>query len=174
MMPSIAIRKASEDDAEGMRGILVEIAEEGVHSAIDAPWTVEQERAYLRSLSEREAIQVALAGDQLVGFQSLDLWSAALTTMAHVGQLGTFVVPGHRGQGIGRALFRATVAFAHAADYEKFVIQVRASNTLAQRFYRGLGFAPAGRFTRQVRIGSAYDDEVLMELFLDPESDSGR
>jgi ribosomal protein S18 acetylase RimI-like enzyme len=42
--------------------------------------------------------------------------------------------------GIGRQLWHATEAFAREAGYRKLAIQVRASNTVAQSFYRGLGF----------------------------------
>jgi ribosomal protein S18 acetylase RimI-like enzyme len=45
------------------------------------------------------------------------------------------------------------------------VIQIRASNQAAQRFYRRLGFRACGRLKAQVRIDHEEDDEILMELF---------
>ena len=84
--------------------------------------------------------------------------------MAHVGQIGTFMLPAWRGRGVGRLLWAATLAFARAAGYRKLVIQVRASNSAAQTFYRGLGFQDCGRLSRQVVIDGVEDDEVLMEL----------
>ena len=63
-------------------------------------------------------------------------------------------------------LFAATLAFARAHAYRKFVIQVRASNTAAQAFYQSLGFSPCGRYSRHVLIDGIEDDEVLMEYFL--------
>jgi ribosomal protein S18 acetylase RimI-like enzyme len=70
----INIRRASETDSEAIVAIVQTIAAERLHSAIDRPWTVEQERAFLCSLTPREAIHVAVAaGGQVVGFQSLDL-----------------------------------------------------------------------------------------------------
>ena len=63
------------------------MAAERIHSAIDHAWTVEQETRYLESLTPREAFHVAVdAGAGIVGFQSLDLWSSVLSSMAHVGQ----------------------------------------------------------------------------------------
>ena len=63
--------------------------------------------------------------------------------MAHVAQLGTFVLPDWRGRGVGRALFDATRRFAGAAAYRKLVIQVRAANAPAHTFYRQMGFSDA-------------------------------
>ena len=89
-----------------------------------------------------------------------------LVSDAHVGQIGTFLRPEWRRQGIGEALFRSTVDFARKRDFLKFVIQVRSSNLSAQRFYQRLGFRECGRLTRQVRIGKQENDEIIMEFFL--------
>ena len=86
--------------------------------------------------------------------------------MAHVGQVGTFLLPEWRGQGVGRQLWNATLAFARDARYRKLVIYVRGSNTQAQAFYRHLGFHDCGRLARQVIVDGVEDDEVLMELFV--------
>jgi RimJ/RimL family protein N-acetyltransferase len=161
------VRKATPDDAEGIVRVLQVIAAERIHSAITLPWSVDQQREYLRSLSNREAFHVAVTADgEVAGYQSLDLYSPYLEAMNHVAQVGTFLHPQHRGQGMGRALFEATRAFAVDAGYRKIAIQVRGSNLSAQSFYQRLGFAPCGRLTAQVLIDGVPDDEVLMELFL--------
>ena len=163
----ITLRRATPDDAASITAIWQAIAAEKVYSAIDRPFTIEEERAYIQSLSAREAIFLAeTSTGQVVGFQSLDLWARHIGSMSHVAQLGTFVRREWRGRGVGRQLAQHTLAFARSVGYEKIVIFVRASNSGAQKFYAGLGFAPCGRFARQVKIAGEYDDEVLMELFL--------
>ena len=153
-------------DAAGIVAVLEAVVAERIQTAIERAWTVEQERRYLESLSLRERFHVAVdATAGIVGFQSLDLWSSLLPSMAHVGQVGTFLLPRWRGQGIGRQLWKETESFARKAGYLKQAIQVRASNTVAQQFYRGLGFQDCGRLTRQVIIDGVEDDEVLMEYF---------
>ena len=87
--------------------------------------------------------------------------------MAHVGQVGTFVLPSWRGQRVGRALFDVTRPFAVSAGYRKMVIQVRASNASALSFYQRLGFRECGRLRNQVVIDGKDDDEVVLELLLD-------
>lgn len=163
------IRRANLRDASGISAVLATVVAERVHSAISSAWTVEQETAYLASLSPREVIHVAIddAGI-IVGLQTLDRWSTYLDSMAHVGQVGTFLLPEYRGRGVGRALWNATRAFARSVGYRKIVIYVRGTNLRAQAFYQRLGFRECGRLTRQVIVDGVVDDEVLMEAFLTP------
>ena len=167
-MPSaLKIRSAVPEDAAGIVAVIAVVAAERIHSAIERAWTVEQERRYVESLSPPEVIHVAVDDTgRIVGLQALSLWSSTLTSMAHVGQIGTFILPAWRSRGIGRQLWDVTLPFARRAGYRKLLIQVRASNTPAYGFYRRLGFADCGRLTRQVVIDGVEDDEVLMELFL--------
>jgi ribosomal protein S18 acetylase RimI-like enzyme len=161
------IRRAVPEDAAGIVAVLDVVSAERIHSAIDRVWTVENERRYLEALSPREAIHVAVDEARgVVGLQILDRWSAILDSMAHVGQVGTFLLPAWRGLGVGRQLWNVTLAFARDARYRKLVICVRSSNANARAFYRHLGFQDCGRLTRQVMIDGVEDDEVLMELFV--------
>src|SRR5688572_25751410 len=107
--PHFQIRRATADDADGVAMVLRSVVSERIHSAIDRAWTPDQQRRYLESLSSREAFHVAIAGSGgVIGYQSLDLYSPVLPSMAHVGQLGTFLLPDWRGHGVGQALFNAT------------------------------------------------------------------
>jgi ribosomal protein S18 acetylase RimI-like enzyme len=169
--PTLSIRRAVPEDAAGIVAVLETVASERIHSAIDAVWSVEEERQYLKALSPREAVHVAVDEIRgIVGLQILDQWSSTLTSMAHVGQIGTLLLPDWRRQGLGRQLWNVTLTFARDAGYRKFVIQVRASNTAALGFYRRLGFVDCGRLTRQVIIDGVEDDEVVMERFVQEDA----
>lgn len=164
---AFSIRAASESDAEAIIAILEGIASEQIYTAINKPWSAHRQRGHLRSLSPRETVQVAeTEGHVVIGYQTLELWAPTVDSMAHVGQIGTFLRPEWRRQGIGEALFENTVKFARNHDFRKFVIQVRSSNVAAQNFYGRLGFRTCGRLARQVRIGQQEDDEIIMEYFL--------
>ena len=164
--PAIRIRRATGNDSVQIVAIWQKIAAERIHSAIDVPWTVEDERKYIDSLSPREVVHLATTeAGEIVGFQSLDLWEPTITSMKHVAQIGTFLLPEWRRHGVGKVLFATTQEFAKNAGYDKAVIQVRASNHAAQSFYRQLGFRACGRLKRQVRIDGEEDDEIFMELF---------
>jgi GNAT superfamily N-acetyltransferase len=53
----------------------------------------------------------------VIDYQTRDLWVPTLDSMAHVGQLGTFLRPEWRRQGIGEALFRGALDFARERDF---------------------------------------------------------
>src|SRR5262245_51235232 len=100
------VRKALADDAQGIVGIVQTVVAEQVYSAIVDPWNIEQQREHLLRLSDREAFHVAESEDgKILGFQALELYSPIFRSMSHVGQVGTFMLPSIRGQGVGRALF---------------------------------------------------------------------
>ena len=165
-MTSTLIRPATPDDAAAIAAVMQIIVSERVHSAIDRAWSADEEGAYLRSLSSREVVHVVTDGALgIVGLQVLDRWST-MDSMAHVGQVGTFILPNHRRRGLGQVLWGATVVFARAAGYRKLVIQVRATNAPAQAFYARLGFQECGRLIGQVLIDGVEEDEVLMEMSL--------
>jgi L-amino acid N-acyltransferase YncA len=162
-----SIRLATEADSAAIIAILEGIAKERIYTAINKPWSAGRQRRHFASLSAREAIHVAeTERDGLVGYQTLELWAPTLDSMAHAGQIGTFLRPEWRGRGIGVALFQYAADFARQHDFLKFVIQVRSSNTAARGFYHRLGFRECGRLARQVRIGWQEDDEIIMEFFL--------
>jgi L-amino acid N-acyltransferase YncA len=160
----ISVRRGTPEDAAGIVRVLGVIVDERIYSAIDQVWSVDQERQFLSSLSPREAVHVAVdRTGAIVGLQVLDRWSSSLPSMAHVGQLGTFLLPDWRQRGVGKRLWEATLPFARSAGYRKLVIHVRASNVTALRFYGSLGFVECGRLRGQVVIDGKEDDEVILE-----------
>ena len=162
----ILIRKASVEDAEEISSIWRVICSERIFSAVNKPFTTEQEREYISSLSKREGIFVAEVNNQILGFQSLDKWAKYSDSFDHVGIIGTFVLPKWRKKRVGSQLTQYVFNFARNHNYEKIVIYVRASNSGAITFYKNLGFVQKGTLTRQVKIDDQYDDEIFMEFFL--------
>jgi RimJ/RimL family protein N-acetyltransferase len=163
----IQIRRASVDDAPGIAHIMEVVAAERAYSAIDRAWTVDEQRSYLKSLTTREALHVASAeSGGIIGCQGLTRYVPSLPSMAHVGEVGTWVLPEWRGRGVGRRLFEATRSCAAQQGYRKLLCQVRASNSGALAFYGRMGFVECGRLREQVIIDGRADDEIMMELFL--------
>ncbi len=160
------IKKATNDNAESISTIWEIVCAERIYTAVKRPFSTQQVQEYLSSLSSREGTFVAKMDDQVVGFQSIDLWAKYTDSFDHVGVLGTFILPEWRGKGISRRLAAHTFEFAREHQYEKLIIYVRASNATAQAFYKSLGFKQKGVLSRQVKIDGKYDDEIFMELFL--------
>lgn len=160
------IRKASIADAKAISSIWEVICAERRFTAINKPFTPQQEREYISSLSDREGIFIADLEKQIIGFQSIDLWANFTDSFDHVGQIGTFILPKWRRSYIGRQLSNHTFRFARLNGYKKLIIYVRAQNTGAINFYKNLGFIEKGVLTEQVQIDGQYEDEIFMELFL--------
>ena len=160
------IRRATDDDAEAISAVWEVVCAERVYTAVNRPFTPQQERDYIASLSDREGIFLAEVDGHTVGFQSLDLWARYTDAFDHVGVMGTIILPEWRRKGIGRYLAEHMLDFARANGYEKIIIYVRAGNMGAQVFYCSLGFVPKGVLARQVKIDGQYEDEVFMELSL--------
>ncbi|MCK4481390.1 MAG: GNAT family N-acetyltransferase, partial [Candidatus Lokiarchaeota archaeon] len=140
----ISIRKATVQDAEEISNIWTVICSERIYSAVNKPFTPQQERKYISSLSDREGIFVAEVEGQIIGFQSLDKWVEYSDSFDHVGVIGTFILPKWRNKMIGSQLAEYTFNFACNNDYEKTIIYVRAKNSGAIAFYRKLGFVQKG------------------------------
>jgi len=165
-MIQTTIRKAQAEDAEEISNIWKVICAERKYSAVNHPFTPEQEKYYILSLSDREGIFIAKAKDQIFGFQSLDKWAKYTDSFDHVGTIGSFILPKWRGCGIGRQLAIKTFQFARENGYEKLLVYIRAKNTGAIEFYKNLGFIQKGVLSKQVKIDGQYEDEIFMEFFL--------
>jgi L-amino acid N-acyltransferase YncA len=164
----LGVRQALPEDATSVAKVLDSVIGERRYSALDTPFGEEEERSFITSLGPRGSLFVAEVNGEIVGIQTIEEYAKYTASMKHVGIIGTFVLRDCRGKGIGHALVERTFSFARQCGYEKIIVFVRATNEAALRFYRDLGFAEIGRASRQVKIEGEYDDELFLELFLEP------
>jgi L-amino acid N-acyltransferase YncA len=158
------VRRDDLEDAAGVAGVLNSVIAERRYTALAGHWTPEAERAFLQSLGPRSEVFVAEGDGGIVGFQVIEPFVAYTSTMDHVAHLGTYVLRGWRGRGVGRRLAGMTLAFARAQGYEKAVIYVLAHNEGGLAYYGRLGFERRGTLLGQTRIDGVYYDEVVMEM----------
>ena len=162
----VTIRRATVDDAQGVVDVINSTIEEGGVTSLYPTLAVEQEQAYIEGLGPRSAMFVAEVSGEILGVQSIEPYAAYTRAMDHVASIGTYVYRNFRRRGVGRKLFETTLGFAREQGYEKIVILVRVGNSVAQAFYRKLGFIPKMMLERQLKIDGRYDDEVWMDLFV--------
>ncbi len=85
---------------------------------------------------------VARSGDEILGYAGLWLMvdEAHITTFA--------VAPDHRRSGVGQAMLLHLLGLAESVGASVATLEVRVSNTPAQRLYQKYGFRPVGVRTR--------------------------
>lgn len=161
----LLVRAARPDDAEPILEILNPIIETGIYTALDTPYTVAEERAYIQDFPQRGVFLVAVRRQdrKIVGLQSVEPFAAYTHAFDHVGVIGAFVDLSLRRQGIGSCLFRATFEAAVEKGYEKFFTFIRADNLAAIAAYLNQGFRIIGAAQQQAKINGQYVDEVLVE-----------
>ena len=165
----ITIRRATVEDAALVAGVLNAVIAEGGLTIFDRPFSVDDEKRFLSTLGPRSAVHVAALDGDLVGVQSVDLFSDLGPPVSHVATMGTWLRSEARGRGIGRKLSGASIGFARSNGYTKIVIQVLAGNDRALRFYRRLGFTDIGRARQHVRLAGQLHDEIYLELLLNSD-----
>ncbi|MGD8625271.1 MAG: GNAT family N-acetyltransferase [Anaerolineae bacterium] len=163
------VRRDDLADAAGVAGVLNGVIAEGRYTALAGDWTAEAEMAFLQGLGPRSEVFVAEVDGRIAGFQVIEPFVRYTPTMDHVAHMGTYVLAEYRGRGLGRRLAGATLAYARAQGYEKFVIYVLTHNEGGLGYYGSLGFEARGTLRRQVRIDGVYYDEVFMEMHLGDE-----
>jgi L-amino acid N-acyltransferase YncA len=166
---SLLVRDVTADDAAAVVGILNPIIAARIYSVFERPFSIDEERAYIKGFPPRGVWKVAVrqADRQIAGFQVLEPFGPYTSAFDHVGTLGTYVALDQRRQGVAKALFAATLETARENGFEKIFTFVRADNPAALAAYIGHGFTVVGTATRHAKIDGRYIDEVLIEKSLD-------
>lgn len=166
----LSVRDVESDDAQAVLGILNPIIEAQIYTALDTPFSIEEERDFIAGFPRRGIWKVAVrqADRKLVGFQITEPFATYTKAFDHVGIIGTFVELNQRRQGIARRLFEATFEEARRAGYEKLFAFVRADNPAALQTYLGQGFMVIGTAKDHAKIDGRYIDEILIERLLKP------
>jgi L-amino acid N-acyltransferase YncA len=164
----LSVRDVEPADAEGLVRVLNPIIEARCYTVLDAPFSVEAERAFVSGFPERGVWKVAVREPDraIVGFQVLEPFGPYTRGFDHVATLGTYVHLDLRRQGIARRLFPVTLDAARAKGYEKIFTFVRADNPVALQTYLGHGFVVVGIAKRHAKIDGEYIDEILIERWL--------
>jgi ribosomal protein S18 acetylase RimI-like enzyme len=103
-------------------------------------------------------------GHQIIGH--LDLHGGRMPSESHRAMLGMGIEREFRGQGHGRALLEAAIAWARNAELAWIDLGVFAHNPRARKLYRSVGFVELGITRDRYRVDGAMIDDVAMALAL--------
>jgi RimJ/RimL family protein N-acetyltransferase len=96
----------------------------------------------------------------------LDLHGGRMPSEAHRAMLGMGIERAHRGQGHGRGLLAAAIAWAREAGLAWLDLGVFAHNPRARALYRSVGFVEVGTTRDRYRVDGRQIDDVAMALRL--------
>jgi RimJ/RimL family protein N-acetyltransferase len=156
------VRRARIEDAEEIGRALKMVIDEERWLATENPVSAAELADRVRQRREDGHIQLLLEDDgSLVGTVALKP-----TRAEGVLSLGTWILPGHRGQGGGSALMAAALA-ARPPDVHKIELEVWPDNEAAIALYRRFGFEQEGlrRDHYRRRDGSLRSSLIMARLF---------
>lgn len=136
----LMIRPAVADDAGGVAAVLTALVRAGKRTArSDAAFAL----AHYINHPDKIACHVTQdEGGRILGFQSLILMRAGNAYGAPPGWgfIGTHISPEAARRGVGKALFRATLAIARDSGVPAIEAFIGADNRGAEAYYEAMGF----------------------------------
>lgn len=168
---NICIREAEAADAEHILDFARMIFAT-TDSVLTTPgefhMTSDAERKFITTYKQQATSLLLIAehGDQIIGF--LNFSCHPKVKMSHTGELDISIHPNYRGEGIGRSMMDALIAWAtDVVQIEKLLLKVFSTNANAIALYEDLGFVTEGREIQAIKQpDGSYTDLLTMGLFL--------
>ena len=162
---SAVISPIAIEDTASFRACLDAVARERRFLALlEAPSLEHMQEFVSENIAKKIPQVVAKEGTKVVGW--CDIQPGWHHTLRHCGSLGMGILPSHRGQGLGEALFRACLLLAKEAGITRVELEARSDNEAALRLYRRLGFLQEGIKQRGMLVDGEYKDTTAMALLL--------
>ena len=167
----LILRKSTEEDAESMIEYLNIVGGESdnlLFGKNEFRLTVEQEREYIKNINENNnaLMLLGIIDNQIVSVSQVSATNRK--RIAHNSELAISVKKEYWGMGIGTTVMEVLIDFAKNHETIKTIsLGVKASNKKAQHLYEKLGFEKVGVHRNFFNIDGIYDDEILMDLYID-------
>lgn len=140
----LRIRRAREADLPAILEIYNHEVATSTSTWDEEPHTLDQRRAWLRSMHRTDPVLVAEAGNAVVGFAYLHRMSDK-AGWRFTREDTIYLHRDYRGQGIGRALLGALLDEARALGLHLVIATISEENEASIALHRSLGFEVAGR-----------------------------
>ncbi len=166
------VRPARPKDAGSYRRLFEDVAAEGrsIRTERVTRTVRDYRRRFRRSWTNESATLVAVAGNEVVGELTIAREEHPVTR--HVATFGMMVAAAWRGRGVGSALLEEALRWARTFGIEKVALAVYPHNDAALALYEKFGFADEGRLVRHTKKVGGYLDEILMGLWLGPDTEA--
>lgn len=159
----LAIRNTRISDAPAVTQCIAAVASERCYLLSTKGFSLERTQEFIQFVRNTGGVHlVILDGVDIVGW--CDVAPGTFEGMTHAGQLGMGFLPQYRGQGWGRKLLTHALEAAFRQNFERVELTVFASNTVAAKLYRSLGFQEEGRKRKARKLDGKYDDILVYAL----------
>lgn len=159
------VRPIGADDAGALRSFFSRVPEGDrtfFREDVLAPGVID---AWLAEQPVRRHLAVDGDADGVAGYVAV---LPGVGWSSHVGELRLVVDPGHRRQGVGRALARYGLLEGLRVGLTKLVVEVVAEQTPAVEMFASIGFEAEALLKDQVRAGDGtLRDLIVMAHFVD-------
>jgi len=164
-MSAYDIVPITKEHIESFAVALDSVAREGLYlAALKGPPLEKTQTFILEQLQNDMPHYVAVVKDKVVGW--CDIASRNRPLYAHSGILGMGVLASYRGQGIGKALIKATIEKAKNKGLSRVELEVREKNERAISLYQKFGFVVEGLKRNATKIDGQYSNDLVMGLLL--------
>ena len=164
-MPSLTVRPAAPADADAICRIYNQGIEDRVATLETELRTPAERLEWMAARGPRHPVVVAAAGDDVVGWASLNRFNPR-PAYDHVVDLSVYVERGWRGRGVGRRLLEHVIEAARTLGYHKMVLAAFPTNAAGMALYERLGFSPVGIYREQGWLDDRWVDVIAMERLL--------
>ncbi|REE81583.1 phosphinothricin acetyltransferase [Paenibacillus taihuensis] len=164
-MSEILVRKATSSDIQEILHIYNQGIEDRIATLEVEPKDVSYMENWFNAHSERYSVLVALEGNVIVGWASLNKYSPR-SAYDGVADLSIYIERKHRGKGIGSILLTELEEAALRSGFYKIVLFTFPFNGQGQGLYRKKGYREVGTFFNQGVIDNKYIDVMAMEKLL--------
>ncbi len=169
----IAIRHLKKGDVDGIWNNFNAVVKEGLFIPVFTPVLSEFEKNswYETVKSDKEVCVIADAQKFSAPYNIIgqcEISNAEWEASKHVGVLGIIIHKDYRDVGVGRKLIDFAIREAKNLNTkEKIVLSCFSTNERGLHLYKKMGFEVVGVRKKQFYMDSRYQDEILMELWIE-------
>jgi len=163
--PELTVRPAMAEDAAAISRIYNQGIQDRVATLETEERTPEERRAWIEARGPRHPVIVACAGDEVVGWGSLNPFNPR-AAYDYVADFSIYVERSWRGRGVGSRLLAELERLARRLGYHKLVLAAFPWNEAGMALYRRFGFREVGTYREQGLLDGKWVDTVIMEKLL--------
>jgi phosphinothricin acetyltransferase len=163
---AIVIRPVRAADTPAVAHVYEECIRDGEGVFDDTTSAEASARRFRRLLPRGAPFLVAIEDGQVVGFAHVTDYLAG-HGFDHCMQSAVWILPSHRGEGLGWALLRDLLVACKAAGLRQLVAYLRADSEAALALHAGLGFGVIGWHREACEVAGRMHDLVVMGRMLD-------